>query len=264
MGKKVQTRLQTIAISPSLLTGSIDNKALSSLSANQHLRLANKYFSLAIEEYRRDGRSQEIIDHFRNSGIHFSRFFASDELPDKRDVLTVYYRALPCVVCFCDESEIYQFAELDEWRYCWPPIDINPVEWNIVTEPNIQSNVRRYLREVLKFLATGKLDEEACNELHTDLQGSQGVDKMSVAKELSLGILALQAIQNQQHEELHHHLLNLIKSHQQRAKRGQLRGDDSGAIAMQALMLTAIAKQCGIAIQLGEHYAPLNMLDVAL
>jgi len=261
MGKYTNSASQPSALRNSIQLDPSDNAGFSNLPANSILRLAEQYFSLAIEEYQRHGDEQEINAHFRNSGLNYLNFYSSEELPEHRDVLLVYYRALPCVVCFCDESDLNRFTDLEEWRFCWPPIDVNPTEWNIVTELNIQSNVRRYLREVIKFIDDGKLDEQACSELHSFLQSSQGVDKMSVAKELSLGILALQAIHTRQEEELRHHLLNLIKSHQQRAKRGQLRGDSNGAIAMQALMLASLARQKGLSVQLAEQYPPLLLLD---
>jgi len=264
MGKQLRSLEQHTEFSNSNHKDSEQVYDFKGKSAKRLLSLADKYFDLAMSGYQAIGASSAVINNLQNCGLAYLHFYASEELPDSRDVLVVYYRALPCVVCFCDEASLSDFLELEEWRYCWPPIDANPSEWHIVSELNIQSNVRRYVREVLKFLSTGRVDEAACAELNSHLQSGPGIDKMSIAKELSLGLLALQAIHHQQTEELRHHLLNLIKSHQQRASRGQLRGDNNGIVAMQALMLATIAKQRGMSLGLDEDYPPIQLIHPSI
>ena len=229
-------------------------------NADNRLRLAEKLFSLAVLEHENSKTKSIVVDHFRNSALNYLEFYNCDELPERRDVLDIYYRVLPCLVCFCDDDALSRFSQLEEWRYCWPPLDPNPIEWNIVSELNIQSNVRRYLREVVKFIEQGKLDETSVCELISNLQSNQGVEKMSIAKELSLGLFALQAINNQQEDELCHHVLNLLRSHQQRARRGQLRGSDNGALALQAMMLIRLAEQKGMRLDLCEEYPAFCLL----
>ena len=260
MGKNADSSDKQSAFSDINHFSTISDLDLSDHTANSLHRLANTFFSMAVKEYSRHGDWGDITEFLRRCGQTYLDFYRCEELPEQRDILDVYYRALPCIVCFGEESELTRFTELEEWRYCWPPLDSNPVEWNIVNELNVQSNVRRYLRETLKFLASGKLDEAACSELNSSLQSSQGVDKKTIAKELCLGLLSLQAIQNQQCDELRHHLLNLIKSHQQRASRGRLRGDENGVLAMQALMLAFIAQQRGLELDLSAEYAPMQLL----
>jgi len=262
MGKHVQSLNQQPASSNSFQISKFETTDFAHQSAAQLSRLADHLFTFALDQFKAQSNPVEIVTNFGLAGQAYFRFYRSEELPEHRDVLTVYYRALPCIICFADEFLLTQFSELEEWRYCWPPVETEPCEWNIVSELNIQSNVRRYLRETIKFLSNGELDEHACSELNSFLQSNPSVDKMSIAKELSLGLLALQAIQNRQPEECRHHILNLLKSHQQRSCRGQLRGNPNGVLAMQALMLSKIAEQRGLDLQLQEHYPPLQLLAV--
>jgi hypothetical protein len=221
-------------------------QAKHSSSNDRLLILAREYFKLASHEYKLHVSFTQILQSLTSCGVNYLRFYASETLPLKRDILWVYHEALPCLLCFGDENAMEQFAALEEWRYNWPPVDPGPQEWYSST-PNFQVPIRAYIREILRLLVEGHIDQANCESLNSHLQD---LGKSALAKEISLGLLTLQAIDNRQGEEVCHHILSLVQAHRQRVERGQI--EQEGSLPMQALMLARLAALRGIVINLND------------
>lgn len=225
-----------------------------STSHDSLLKLAREYFKLAAQEYQNNAAPTLILASLKNCASAYLQFYGGEELEVNRDILWVYDEALPCLVCFGEDHAIEQFAAFEEWRYCWPPIDGAPHKR---TNQQYKVQARAYVREVLRLRVHGHIDQATCESLNADLQDSFNSDKSVLAKELSLGLLSLQAIENRQPDEIRHHILNMLQIHQQRAERGQ---SVFGNMPMQALMLARLATLRGIDIDFAENHSLFLLL----